>query len=48
MGYIYDTESEFVVSTRLKRKLSEKKLEWKRKINRRITQQISVQRRKRT
>lgn len=47
MGYIYDTEYEFLVRTRLKRKLSEKQLEWKRKINRRITQQTSVQRRTR-
>lgn len=48
MGYIYDAEYEFLVSTRLKRKLSDKQLDWKRKINRRITQQISVQRRTRT
>jgi len=48
MGYIYESEYEFLVSTRLKRKLSDKQLEWKRKINRRITQQISVQRRTRT
>ncbi|MCC4608555.1 hypothetical protein [Xanthomonas campestris] len=48
MGYIYDTEYAFLVSTRLKRKLSEKQIEWKRKINRRIAQQISVQRRTRT
>lgn len=47
MGYIYETEYNFLVSTRLKRKLSEKQLEWKRKINRRITEQISVQRRTR-
>ena len=48
MGYIYDSEYEFLVSTRLKRKLSDKQREWKRKINRRITEQISVQRRTRT
>ena len=48
MGYIYETEYAFLVSTRLKRKLSDKQLEWKRKINRRITQQISVKRRTRT
>lgn len=48
MGYIYDSEYKFLVSTRLKRKLSDKQLEWKRKINRRITEQISVQRRTRT
>lgn len=48
MGFIYDTEYDFLVRTRLKRKLSQKQLEWKRKINRRIIQQISVQRRTRT
>lgn len=48
MGYIYDSEYKFLVSTRLKRNLSEKQLEWKRKINRRITGKISVQRRTRT
>ncbi|SSW65855.1 hypothetical protein AGI3411_02286 [Achromobacter agilis] len=48
MGYIYDSENKFLVSTRLKRKLSDKQLKWKRKINRRITEQISVQRRTRT
>lgn len=48
MGYIYDSEYAFLIHTRLKRKLSDKQLEWKRKINRRISQQISVQRRTRT
>lgn len=45
MGFIYETEYEFLTKTRLKRKLSDKQLEWKRKINRRITQKIIVQRR---
>lgn len=48
MGFIYDSEYDFLIQTRLKRKLSQKQLEWKRKINRRITQQIAVQRRTRT
>lgn len=48
MGFIYDSEYDFLVQTRLKRKLSQKQLEWKRKINRRITQQISVRRRTRS
>jgi|GEM_PF-3739614 len=46
MGFIYDTEYTFLIQTRLQRKLSQKQLEWKHKINRRITQQIVVQRRK--
>ena len=48
LGFIYDSEYEFLVETRRKRKLSPKQLEWKRKINRRIIQQISVQRRTRS
>ncbi|MGH8053348.1 MAG: hypothetical protein ACREP4_05455 [Stenotrophomonas sp.] len=48
MNYIYETEYAFLLQTRLKRKLSDKQLEWKRKINRRITQQIVVQRRTKT
>ncbi|MFC7301412.1 hypothetical protein [Cognatiluteimonas weifangensis] len=47
LGFIYDSEYGFLVETRRKRKLSPKQLEWKRKINRRIIQQISVQRRTR-
>lgn len=45
LGFIYDSEYGFLVETRRKRKLSPKQLEWKRKINRRIIQQISVKRR---
>jgi hypothetical protein len=48
LGFIYDTEHAFLVATRLKRNLSPKQREWKRKINRRITQKIVVRRRTRT
>lgn len=48
LGFIYDSEYGFLVETRRKRKLSTKQLEWKRKINRRIIQQISVKRRTRS
>ncbi|QBH00045.1 hypothetical protein [Xanthomonas oryzae] len=48
LGFIYESEYDFLVSTRLKRNLSLRQLEWKRKINRRITQQIVVRRRTRT
>jgi hypothetical protein len=48
LGFIYDSEYNFLVETRLKRNLSAKQREWKRKINRRITQQIVVHRRTRT
>lgn len=47
LGFIYPSEYEFLVSTRLKRKLSDRQLEWKRKINRRIVQQTVVSRRTR-
>ena len=45
LGFIYDSEYNFLVETRLQRKLSPAQREWKRKINRRITQNIVVQRR---
>jgi len=48
LGFIYESEYNFLVETRLKRRLSQKQLDWKRKINRRITQQIVVRRRTRT
>lgn len=48
LGFIYDSEYAFLMETRLKRKPSDRQLEWKRKINRRITKQISVHRRTRT
>ena len=44
-GYLYDGEYEFLMHTRLKRKLSPKQLAWKEKINRRILNKIVVQRR---
>lgn len=45
LGFIYESERTFLIETRLKRALSQKQREWKRKINRRITEQIVVQRR---
>ena len=44
-GYIYESEYKFLMETRRKRKLSEKQLAWKEKINRRITNRTVVQRR---
>jgi hypothetical protein len=44
-GYLYENEYSFLVQTRLKRKLSARQIAWKEKINRRITQQIVVNRR---
>ncbi|HEY2781976.1 MAG TPA: hypothetical protein VGI90_14430 [Steroidobacteraceae bacterium] len=44
-GYIYESEHKFLMETRHKRKLSEKQLAWKQKINRRITNRIVVQKR---
>lgn len=44
LGYIYEREYQFLMQTRLKRKLSEKQLNWKQKINRRITNQTVVRR----
>ena len=44
-GYLYDKEYDFLVDTKLKRNLSVKQAEWKRKINRRILQGIVVRRR---
>ena len=42
LGYIYESEYEFLLQTRNKRKLSEKQLSWKQKINRRIINQTIV------
>jgi hypothetical protein len=42
LGYIFDTEYNFLMQTKNKRKLSEKQLSWKQKINRRITNQTIV------
>ena len=45
LGYIFEGEYDFLMSTRRKRKLSEKQLAWKEKINRRIISKTVVQRR---
>ena len=45
LGYIFEKEYGFLMDTRNKRKLSEKQLAWKRKINRRIIRQTVVRRR---
>ncbi|MNH75798.1 hypothetical protein D3C73_280500 [compost metagenome] len=45
LGYIYENEYTFLMSTRLKRNLSDKQSAWKEKINKRITNQTVVQRR---
>lgn len=45
LGYIYESEYTFLMTTRLKRKLSPKQIAWKEKINRRITNSTVVQRR---
>lgn len=44
LGYIYENEYAFLMSTKRKRVLSDKQIEWKRKINRRITNQTRVRR----
>ena len=44
-GHLYEGEEKFLMSTRFKRSLSQKQREWKRKINRRILEQIVVKRR---
>ena len=44
-GFLFDKEYQFLSSTRLKRVLSQKQKEWKRKINRRILNGIVVRRR---
>lgn len=44
-GFLYDKEYDFLMSTRLKRTLSDKQKAWKQKINRRILNKIVVQRR---
>lgn len=45
LGYIFEREYDFLMSTRRKRKLSEKQMEWKKKINKRIISKTVVQRR---
>ena len=44
-GYIYEKEFGFLMQTRFKRQLSVKQLEWKKKINRRILNQVVVAKR---
>ena len=44
LGYIFESEFKFLMETKRKRKLSEKQLAWKQKINRRITGQTIVRR----
>ena len=46
-GYIYENEYSFLMQTMRKRKLSDKQLEWKKKINRRIVNQTVVRSRTR-
>lgn len=45
IGYIYDSEYNFLMETKRKRKLSPAQIAWKEKINRRITAKTVVQRR---
>lgn len=42
LGYIFENEHAFLMQTKNKRKLSEKQLNWKQKINRRIVNQTVV------
>lgn len=42
LGYIFEKEYNFLMQTKNKRKLSEKQIAWKQKINRRITNQTVV------
>lgn len=42
LGYIFENEYQFLMQTKLKRKLSEKQLAWKQKINKRIISQTVV------
>lgn len=45
LGYLFENEYDFLMDTRLKRKLSARQLAWKEKINRRIVKQTVVRRR---
>lgn len=45
LGYIYEGEYNFLMTTRRKRNLSQKQQAWKQKINRRIINKTVVQRR---
>ncbi len=44
-GFLYESEYQFLHSTKLKRKLSDRQVAWKMKINRRILSQTVVRRR---
>jgi len=44
-GYIFEKEYGFLMQTRFKRQFSTKQLEWKKKINRRILNEVVVVRR---
>ena len=44
-GYIFENEYAFLKKTRLKRKLSDKQVSWKQKINRRILNETVVRKR---
>jgi len=46
LGYIFENEYNFLMETRLKRKLSDKQVVWKQKINRRIINKTVVQKRR--
>jgi hypothetical protein len=45
LGYIFENEYKFLMQTKLKRKLSDKQIAWKKKINQRIINQTVVRRR---
>lgn len=45
LGYIFESEYNFLMQTRLKRRLSPKQIAWKQKINKRIINATVVQRR---
>jgi len=45
LGYLFDKEYDFLKSTVRKRKLSDKQIAWKQKINRRITNKTVVKKR---
>jgi hypothetical protein len=42
LGYIFEKEYNFLMQTKNKRKLSDKQIDWKQKINKRITSQTVV------
>jgi hypothetical protein len=44
-GYLFEGEYAFLMQTMRKRKLSQKQIDWKRKINRRIVNGIAVRKR---